>query len=90
MFAQTFSAAGEKQEKAADKETAALLKRFEAIPTSKRRRWISTVLKKSRSGSIRISVGKTSQTGIRFRHAARSLARRESVTATLFRSPTGK
>ena len=32
MFAQTFSAAGEKQEKAADKETAALLKRFEGNP----------------------------------------------------------
>jgi hypothetical protein len=32
MFAQTFSVAGEKQEKAADKETAALLKRFEGNP----------------------------------------------------------
>ena len=32
MFAQTFSVAGEKQEKAADRMTAALLKRFEGNP----------------------------------------------------------
>jgi hypothetical protein len=32
MFAQTFSVAGEKQEKAADEATAILLKRFEGNP----------------------------------------------------------
>jgi len=32
MFAQTFSVAGENQEKAADKQTAVLLRRFEGNP----------------------------------------------------------
>ena len=59
-FAAAFAVAGEKQEMAADQETLVLLKRFSGIPTLKRRSWNSTVLKKSKMNSTKMSMGSIS------------------------------
>jgi hypothetical protein len=56
-FAAAFAVAGEDQEKAADEQTAVLLKRFSRNPDFKRRDRNSTVHKRSKSGSIMISTG---------------------------------
>ena len=60
-FAQTFSVAGEKQEKAADEKTLVFLQRFSGDPDIRRRGQNSSVLKKSKRPFIRISTESTSR-----------------------------
>jgi hypothetical protein len=75
-FRDAFRVAGEIQEIAADKETAALLKHSRAIPTLKRRGPNSSVLKRSKSYSIWISTGSISPATLYpLRHVRKSIGR---------------